>query len=92
MIETIDKQRVEFELKMREYDRSHETDLRFSFPTLDVCLCDDGVSFSPLESRLEVVLDPPLTTLSLVAPPSPSTFRDNTTFNMTLPDPPLPLA
>jgi len=92
MIEAIDKQRVEFELKMREYDLSHETDLRFSSPKLDVCLCDDGASVPPLESRLEAVLDPSLTTLLLVAPSSPLTLRDNTTFNMRLPDSPLPLA
>jgi len=55
-------------------------------------LCDDGASFPPLESRLEVVLDPSLATLSLVAPSSPSTLRDNITFKMLLPDTPLPLA
>ena len=77
---------------MREFDLSHKTDLRFSSPKHDVCLCDDGASFTPLESGLEAVLDPSLTTPSLVAPPLPSTLRDHTTFNMTLPDPPLPLA
>jgi len=77
---------------MQEFDLSHKTDLRFNSPELDVCLCDDGASFSPLESGLEVVLDPHLLTPSLVAPSSPSTLRDNTTFNMTLLDPPLPLA
>jgi len=92
MIETMNKQQTEFANRMREYDLSHETDLRFSSPKLDVYLCDDGASFSPLESGLEAVLDPPLTTLSLLFSPSPSTFRDNTTFNMTLSDPPLPLA
>jgi len=92
MIETIDKQRVELEIKMREFNLSHETDLRFRSPKLDVCLCDDGVSFPPLESGLEAILDPSLVTLSLVAPSSPYSLRDNTTFNMLLPDPPLPLA
>jgi len=77
---------------MREFDLSHETDLRFSSPKLDVCLCDDGASFTSLESGLEAVLDPFLATLPLVAPSSPSTLRDNTTFNMLFPDPPLPLA
>jgi len=77
---------------MREYDLSHETNLRFSSPKLDGCLCDDGASFSPLESVLGAVLDPPLTTLSLVVAPPPSTFGANTIFNMTLPDRPLPLA
>ena len=62
---------------MREYDLSHETDLRFSSPKLDVCLCDDGASVPPLESGLETVLDPSLATLPLVAPSS--TLRDNNT-------------
>ena len=75
MIETIDKQRVELEVKMREFDLSHQIDLKFSSPKLDVCLCDDGLSFSPLESGLEAVLDPFLTTLPLVAPSSTSTLR-----------------
>ena len=35
---------------------------------------------------------PSLVTLPLVAPSSPFTLKDNTTFNMLLPDPPLPLA
>ena len=60
MIETINKQRVELEIKMREFDLSYETDPRFSSPKLNFCLCDDGVFFPPLESGLEVVLDPPL--------------------------------
>ena len=77
---------------MREFDLSCKIDLRFSFPKLDVRLCDDGVSFPPLESGLEAVLDPPLATLPLVAPSSPITLRDNTTFNMLLLDPPLPSA
>ena len=92
MIETMNKQQAKFENKMREFDLSHETNLRFSSPNLDVCLCDDGASFSPLESGLEVGLDPPLTTLPIVPPPSPSSLCNNTTFNMTLPDPLLPLA
>jgi len=89
MIETIDKQRLELEVKMREFDLSHETDLRFSSPKLDVCLCDDGASFPPLESGLEAVLDHSLATVPLVAPSSPYTLKDNTTFNMLLPDSPL---
>jgi len=92
MIETMNKQQAEFENKMRECNLSHETDLRFSSPKLDVCLCDDDASSTPLEFGLEAVVDPSLTTPSLVAPPSPSTLRGNTTFNMTLPAPPLPLA
>jgi len=54
-------------------------------------LCDDDASFPSLESGLEVVLDPPLTTPSVIAPSSPSTFRDNTMFIMTFADPPFPL-
>jgi len=90
MIETM--KQVEFTNKMREYDLSHETDLRFTSLELDVCLCDNGASFPPLESGLEVVFDPLLTNSSLVAPSSPSIFRDNTTFIMTFLDPPFPLA
>jgi len=91
MIEIMNQQRVEFEIKISEFDLSHETDLRFSFPKLDVCLCDDGASFSPLEFGLNVVLDRPLTTPSLVTPSLPSFLNNNTTFIMTLPNPPLPL-
>ena len=71
MIQTMDKQRVEFEIKTREFDLSHETDLRFSSPKLDVCLCDDGASFPPLESGLDAIFDPSLVSLPLVAPSSP---------------------
>ena len=92
MTETMNQQRVEFEIKMREFGLSHETGLRFSSPKLDVCLCDDGASLSPLESGLEAILDSSLATPPLVAPSSPITLRDNPTFNMLLPDPPLPLA
>jgi len=42
MIEIMDKQQAEFENKVREFDLSHETNLRLSSPKLDVCLCDDG--------------------------------------------------
>jgi len=45
MIETMNKQQVEFANKTREYDLSYKTNLRLSSPKLDVCLCDDGVSF-----------------------------------------------
>ena len=82
MIEAINKQQAEFENKMRESDLPHETNL---------CLCDDGASFSPLESGLEVALDPPLNTPSIVAPSLPSALSNNTTFNVTLPDPHLSL-
>jgi len=77
---------------MQEYDLLHETDLRFGSPRLDVYLCDDGVSFPSLESGLEAVLDPPLTTSSIVAPSFPSTFKSNTTLIMTFFDPPFSLA
>ena len=92
MIETMNKQQVEFAEfvnAQREYDLSPETDLSSSAPRLDVNLCDDGASFPPLESGLEDVLDPPLTTSPLVAPSLPSTLKDNT---MTYLDPPFPLA
>ena len=51
----------------------------------------DSVSFPPLESRLVAVLDPPMTTSSLLAPLSPSTFGNNATLIMTFPDPPFSL-
>ena len=92
IIETKNKQQVKFGNKMREYDLSLETNVRFSSPRLDVYLCDDGVSYPLLESKLEAKFDPPLTTPSLVTPSLPSTLRDNTTFDMTLPNPPLSLA
>jgi len=76
MIEKINEHQIEFVNKMREYDLSHETDLRFSSLRLDVNFCDDGVSFPPLESGLKEVLDPPLTTLSFVAPCSFSASVD----------------
>jgi len=92
MKETMNEQQVEFANKMREYDLSYETDLRFSSFKLDVCLCDDGVSFPPLESEPEVLLNSPLTNLSLVPSFSPSTPRDKTIFIKTLTDPLFPVA
>ena len=68
MIEIINEPQVEFATKIREYDLSHETDIRVSSLRLDAYLYDDGASFPSLGFKLEVVLDPPLTTLSLVAP------------------------
>jgi len=59
MIERMNEQRIEFGNKIREYDLSHETDLRVSSPRLHVNLCDDSVSFPPLESRLGEVIDLP---------------------------------
>jgi len=70
MIETMAKQQAEFENKMREFNLLHKIDLRFSSPKLDVCLCDDGASFTPLKFGLEAVLEPSLTTQPLVARPS----------------------
>jgi len=70
MIETMNEQQVKLANCMWEYDLSHETDLRVNFSALDVNLCDDGASSLTLESGLEEVLDPPLTTLPLVAPSS----------------------
>jgi len=79
MIEIINKQRLEFAQKMRERDLPHQTDLRFSSPRLGIYLCNDRASFAPLKSVLQALLDPPVTTSSLVAPSSPSTFRNNAT-------------
>jgi len=88
----MNEQQIEFANKMREYDLSPETDLRFSSPQFDVNLCDDATSFPPLRSGLVKVLDPPLTTSPIVAPSSPSPFRNNTAFIMTSFDTPSPLA
>jgi len=92
MIKTMNDQQVKFANCMRKYDLSHMTDLRVNFSKLDVNLCDDSVSSLTLESRLEEVHDPPLTTLSLVTPSLPSTLRDNTPLYTTYLDPPFPLA
>lgn len=92
MIETMNEQQIQFAKKMREYDLTNETDLRFSSPRLNVNMCDDGASFPPLESELREILDPPLTTLPIVAPSSLSTFRNNTVFIMTFLNRPSPLA
>ena len=40
MIKTINEQQVEVTSYIPEYNLSHETDLKFSFPKLDVNLCD----------------------------------------------------
>jgi len=44
MIETMKEQQVKLANCMREYDLSHETDLRVNFSELDVNLCVDGAS------------------------------------------------
>jgi len=93
MIETMNKQQVEFAEfvnELWEYDLSPETDLSSSASRLDVNLCDDGGSFPPLDSGLEGVLDPPLTTLLTVAPSFPNTLWGSTAFIMTFPDTPSP--
>jgi len=92
MIEIMNEQQVTFVNKMQEYNLSHEIDLKFCPPKLDFYLRDDGASVPPLESGLEAVCDPFLTTPSLVVPSSPSTLRANTVFIMTFPNPPFPLA
>jgi len=92
MIETMTKQPIEFAKFIREHDLSHEINFRFISFIPNVNLCDDGTSFFTLESGLEEVLDPPLSTLPLVALPSPSTSRDNTAFIMAFSDPLFPLA
>ena len=51
MIETMNKQQVEFANKIREYDLSNEIDHRFSSPRLNVYLSDDGASYPHVESR-----------------------------------------
>jgi len=88
----MNEQQVEFANTRWKYDLSHETNLRFNSPKFDVYLYADGSSFPPLESELDEVLNPLLTTPSVVTASSPSTLRDNTVFTMTFPDPPFPLA
>ena len=58
MIEIMNEQQMKFANKMWEYDLSHETNLRFSSPRLDVGWCDDGASFPHVESILEELLYP----------------------------------
>ena len=58
-LEIMNEQQIEFANKTREYDLSHKIDVRFSSPRLNVNLCDDAMSFPPLEFGLREVLDPP---------------------------------
>jgi len=75
-METINEKHSAIANRMREYDLSRETDLRFSSTRLYVNFCDDGESFPPLESGQEEVLDPSPTTLPFVAPSSFSVSAD----------------
>jgi len=92
VIETMNEQQIDFANKMRECDLSPETDLSSSSPRLDVNLCDDCASFPPQQSRLEEVLDPPLTTLLTFTPSFPNTLKNYTALMMTFFDTPPPLA
>jgi len=92
MIETMNEQQIEFANKIQEYDLSPEPDLSSSSPRPDVNLCDDSTSFPPIESGLDEVLNPPLTTLLTVALSYPNTLRDSTAFIMTFLDTHSPLA
>jgi len=92
MIETMNEQQVNLANCLREYDLSHTTNLRVNFSKLHVKLCDDGASSLTLESGLDEVLGPSLTTLPLLAPSLPSIFRDYTPLCTTYPNPPFPLA
>jgi len=91
MIDTMNEQQMELVNKMWEQDLSYEADLKSSSPTLNVNLYDDGVSFPHLESELKEVLNPP-TSLLIIAPSSPSTFRNDTAFMMTFSDTSSPVA
>ena len=73
--------------KMRENGLLHETDPSPSYPRLEVSPYDDYESSLPLEPDFMVdslltglgeVIDPPLTSLQIVAPSLPSTPRDTT--------------
>jgi len=92
MTETVNEQQIEFANYMQEYYLSHETNLKFSSPNFDVNSCDDDASFLTLESELEEAVDPPLTTLPLIAPSLPSALMDNTTFIIMFPYSSLSLA
>jgi len=91
MIETMNEQQVRLANCIREYDLSHETDLRVNLSELNVNLCENGASSLTLESELVEVLDHPLTTLPLVAPSPPSILKDYTPLCTTYPGLPFPL-
>ena len=88
MTEIMNKQQLKITNFMQKHDLSRETDPRFHSSKSDVNLCDDGEFFSTLESRLEEVFDPSLTTLPSVVPSSPNILRDNTASITTFPDSP----
>jgi len=83
MIDIMNGQQIDFANFMREHDLSYETNLTFSSFIPSVNLCDDEASFLVLESGLEEVLDPYLTTLPFIGPSSLTTSSDNTVFIMT---------
>ena len=77
MIEMMNKRHKHFLSEMRDFGLKHETDLSLPIPRLKSGLHDDYQSFLPLESNvvdeapltgLEEVFNPPLTSLSHVAP------------------------
>ena len=82
MIEAISDQHKHFVSEIRECGLLYGTDPNLLFPRLKVSLCDDCEPSLPLESsfvddtpsiNLQEAFDPPFTSLSFVAPSSPST-------------------
>jgi len=76
MIETINERHKHFVNEMREFRLLHEIDIGLPIPRLEFSLYDDYESSLPPESNvvddapltnLEEVVDPPLTSLPLVA-------------------------
>jgi len=77
MIKTMNGRHKNFVSEMRQYGLLHGTNPSLPIPTLECSLHDDYESFLQLESNvvddapltnIEEVLDPPLTSLSLVTP------------------------
>jgi len=101
VIGIMNEQFKHFVSEIRKCGVLHGTDPSLSFPRLWASSYDDCESFIPLESNLvddtpstdpEEALDPPLTSSSLVAPPSASTPIGTTVSALTFLAYPNPLA
>ena len=97
----INEWREHFVTKMREFSLFHEIDLSLPFPSLESSLYDDCespfllayniINDTPL-TNMEEVFDPPLMTLSFVAPSFSSTPIATSVSDLTWLAFPLPLA
>jgi len=101
IIETMNEQQELFVNEVREFDLLHKTDISLPVPRLESSLYDDYESSLSLESNvvddaplanLKEVMDPPLTSLPLVAPSFSSTLGATSVIDSTLLASPLPLA